>query len=247
MREKVEAAARDYFVEALKKIKDETGLDGYLFDSFYNLGFMPVDYSGMQPVTMWRELLGAFKELQDYGISFLIESFGPFGEVQHGCPKSYNMENLFACYKVGMGTGYTTVPTGADTHIRQADDALKFYTVLAHMTRPTTPLFIEGVRIDHLLGEQHRRALRDYYECLPYLHRRYLQEDSEAVLWHDSSDTRATLWNFVAREAMLPGRVCDVTTGEDLPRAAKYSLRACHTYTLTECELPQKVTSLARS
>ena len=56
---------RRYWLESLKKIKQETGLNAYLFDSIYNLGFMPVSYSDMNPTTQWRELLQAFKELQD--------------------------------------------------------------------------------------------------------------------------------------------------------------------------------------
>ena len=102
---------RNYWVDSLKKIKAETGLDGYLFDSFYNLAFMPVDYADRRPTTQWRQLLGTIKELQDAAVHFLIESFGPFGQTQHGCPKSYNEENLFACYKIGLGTGSTTIPS----------------------------------------------------------------------------------------------------------------------------------------
>jgi hypothetical protein len=33
--------ARNYWVNCLKKTRAESGLNGYLFDSFYNLGFMP--------------------------------------------------------------------------------------------------------------------------------------------------------------------------------------------------------------
>ena len=95
--------ARRNWIESLKRTKELTGLSGYLFDSFYNLGFMPVNYSNGKPTTMWRELLGAFKELQDAGVHFKIESFGPFGCVMHGCPTSYGIDKIFACYKIGLG------------------------------------------------------------------------------------------------------------------------------------------------
>jgi hypothetical protein len=49
-------AARQYWVGCLKKIKAATGLDAYLFDSFYNLGFMPVSYRTGHPTTQWRGL-----------------------------------------------------------------------------------------------------------------------------------------------------------------------------------------------
>ena len=147
---------RRYWVDCLKKNKETTGLDGYLFDSFYNLGFMPVDYRTGHPSTMWRGTLEAFKELQDAGVNFLIESFGPFGQPQHGCPKDYNTENIFACYKVSLGSGYTTIPTGLDTSEKRPKDASLLYYVLAHMTDPGIPLFIEGKRIDTLWGDEHK-------------------------------------------------------------------------------------------
>ena len=229
---------RQYWVDCLKAIKEQSGLAYYLFDSFYNLGFMPVDYSDCTPTTQWRELLHAFKELQDAGVGFLIESFGPFGQPQHGCPRSYNVENIFACYKVGMGTGYTTVPTGEDTSIKQADEVSRLYFILAHMTDPGLPLFIQEQRIDTLWTDAHKRALADYNTQRSAMYKRFLQEDGNSVLWHDETGKRATLWNFADRTVALPGSVTDLTTGEALPESASYPLLACHTYGISGPQLP---------
>lgn len=224
---------REHWISCLKKIKDETGLDAYLFDSFYNLGFMPVDYTGMAPRTMWRQLLQAFKELQDYGISFLIESFGPFGEVQHGCPRSYNMDTLFACYKIAMGTGYTTVPTGADTAVRTLWPAEEMYRLLAHMTRPGFELFLDGHRLDSLFTDAHQAAISDYYTSLPHMKRRFLQQDESGVLWHNQDSTLLTLWNFRDRDVALPGTIRDITLSAEVKQEhGRYHLLAGHTYTL---------------
>ncbi len=235
---------RRYWVDCLKKNKETTGLDGYLFDSFYNLGFMPVDYRTGHPSTMWRGTLEAFKELQDAGVNFLIESFGPFGQPQHGCPKDYNTENIFACYKVSLGSGYTTIPTGLDTSEKRPKDASLLYYVLAHMTDPGIPLFIEGKRIDTLWGDEHKRALADYNENRPQMARRFLQEDGQAVIWHNADGTRATIWNFSTRDAALPGTVTDLSTGATLPPAAAYTLQAYHTYAVTTAVLPTTVGEL---
>jgi hypothetical protein len=235
---------RRYWVDSLKKIKETTGLDGYLFDSFYNLGLMPVDYRTGHPSTMWRGTLAAFKELQDAGVNFLIESFGPFGQPQHGCPKDYNVENIFACYKVGLGTGYTTIPTGIDTSEKRPKDASVLYFCLAHMTDPGIPLFIQGQRIDTLWGDEHKRALADYHAHRAQMCRRFLQEDGQAVLWHNADGTRATLWNFATREVALPGTVTDLTTGEALPAAGAYTLQAFHTYAVAGAPLPTAVAAL---
>ncbi|MBM4037321.1 MAG: hypothetical protein FJ290_02305 [Planctomycetes bacterium] len=225
--------ARRYWIDCLKKIKAETGLDGYLYDSFYNLGFMPVNYRTGKPSTQWRGLLAAFKELQDAGVHFLIESFGPFGSPQHGCPAAYaEPQNLFACYKVTGGFGYTTIPTTDLIQIEQSVGTL--YRFFAHMASPSFALFYNGVRIDRIWTERHKRVLADYNENLPHMHKRFLQEDGLGVLWHDAESKRATLWNFAERDAALPGHVRDLTAGQGLPPAASYRLLPWHTYAITE-------------
>ena len=72
----------------LKKIKETTGLNGYLFDSFYNLGFMPINYRGGKPTTQWRELLLAFKELQDAGIISSSNPSAPSAARSTAAPRS---------------------------------------------------------------------------------------------------------------------------------------------------------------
>jgi hypothetical protein len=237
---KCEAAIR-YWIDCLKKNKDVAGLDAYLFDSFYNLGFMPVNYSNKNPTTQWRELVQGLKELQDYGVSFLIESLGPFGQPQHGVPTSYNLENIFACYKIGMGSGYTTIPTGEALARVPTDQVSVLYRILAHMTDPGLQLFIDKVRIDKVWTEAHKQALADYNHNREKMKRRFLQEDGLSVLWHDAAGKRATLWNFAAREVALPGKITDLSTGKELPPAKEYSLEPLHTYAIEGTALPRSV------
>jgi len=234
-------AARRYWMDCLKKIQDETGLDAYLFDSFYNLGFVPVSYRTGHPTTQWRGLLAAFKELQDADIHFLIESFGPFGSPQHGCPEAYALpENLFACYKITGGFGYTTIPSGTPAEVEH--EVATLYRFFAHMASPSFALFHKGVRIDRIWTERHKQALADYNANRVHMHKRFLQEDGQSVLWHDAQGGRATLWNFAEREVKLPGRVCDLTAGQELPAADRYLREPCHTYSITTAgELPVAV------
>lgn len=231
-------APRRYWIDCLKKIKRQTGLNGYLFDSFYNLGFMPVNFAKGRPATMWRELLQAMKELQDAGVHFLIESFGPFGQVQHGCPSSYNVENLFACYKIGLGNDYTTMPTNVPVKDTTPGNAALLFYILAHKASLALPLFVKGERIDKVWTPEQKRVLADYHKLQAQMHRRFLQADGQSVLWHDATGKRATLWNFVERTVALPGRVTDATTGRELPRAEKYRLEANHAYVIRAAALP---------
>jgi hypothetical protein len=230
--------ARRYFVDSHIKIHEQTGLNSYLFDSFYNMGFMPVNYLDGKPRTMWRQLLQAIKELQDADVHFRIESFGPFGQVQHGCPPSYCIEQCWVSYKINLGTGYTTVPGDPALKNTVADDAGALYYTLAHMTNPAIPLFHEGRRIDELWDSAHRQALADYLAVQPIMHRRYLQEDGQRVLWHSADSQQAVLWNFAASDLHLPGRVCCTTTGEALPTTDSYAVAPMHTYTVAAAELP---------
>jgi hypothetical protein len=223
-------AAREYFVQTHLKIKEQTGLCGYLFDSFYNLGWMPVSYRDMSPHTMWRGLLQAFKELQDSGVHFIIESFGPFGMPQHGHPSSYNLATTFICYRVGLGNDYSTVPSNHPLYEHNADSAATTYYTLAHMAGCDMALWKNEKRIDERWTQEHKQALRDYHDNMKFMRVRYLQEDGAGVLWHNADSTRAILWNFVDRKAALPGRVCDSTMNQSLAPSERYQLKACHTY-----------------
>ena len=222
--------ARRYWIDCLKNTRKTTGLDGYLFDSFYNLGFMPVSYRDGKPRTMWRKLLEAFKELQKADVHFLIESFGPFGQPQQGHPSSYNFSTIFAAYRVGLGNDNTTVPTGAALKDLTPKSAAGVYYALAHMAFAGIPLYDDGKRIDAVWTAEHKQALADYHAALPHLHRREIQEDGLGVLWRDKSGKRQTLFNFKARTLPLSGRVTDLTTGRALPKAGRYELKASHTY-----------------
>jgi hypothetical protein len=221
--------ARQYWIDAKKKIKEETGFNAYLFDSFYNAAFMPVDYTDCKPKTMWRETLTLLKELQDADIHFMIESFGPFGEVQHGCHKEFNLENLFVCYKIMLGTGYTTIPSGNEEVRSEPFPAKDFYRILSYMTKADTGLFYGDKRIDELLTEEHKRAIRDYYACLPYMKRRVLQENEKHVLWHGVGGEQV-IWNYSNQTMPLEGVVTNVSLNKTLAEEKLYALEAGHTY-----------------
>jgi hypothetical protein len=101
--------------------------------------------------------------------------------------------------------------------------------------------FPDGKRIDEVWTDTHKRALADYHDALPTMNRRYLQEDGKAVVWHDRKGRRATIFSFADREVALPGKVQALSTGEKLPKSARYRLQAQQTYVVTDCELPRTV------
>lgn len=224
-----EPAARKYFVDSHIKIHRETGSD-FFVDSFYNLGFVPISYPNMAPRTMWRGLLQAFKRMQDAGIRLTIESFGPWGQPMHGHPSSYDMDSIFACYRVGMGNGYSTVPGTQALKNIDPKGADGLYYQLAHRACPGIPLHVDGKRVDEVWGDDFKRALADYHAVLPCMGRRVMQEDGLGVLWESRTGGRKAFFNFKTRRLALPGRVRDMSTGAVLPRSRIYRLEACRTY-----------------
>jgi len=104
--------ARQYWADSLKKIKETTGLDGYLFDSFYNLGFMAGQLPHRQPQHAMARTAAGLQGTARLRHQFPDRILRPFGSPQHGCPASYaEPENTFACYKITGAFGYTTIPT----------------------------------------------------------------------------------------------------------------------------------------
>jgi hypothetical protein len=221
-----------YFVDSHVKIHRTTGLH-FFFDSFYNLGFMPVSYRDCAPRTMWRGCVRACRALQKAGIDLLMESFGPWAQPQHGHPSSYNFGTIFACYRVGVGDDYTTVPSARALRDVNPKSAAGVYYALAHMAYTNIPLFEKKRRVDRVWTAAHKQALADYHAALPHMQRRYLQEDGLGVLWRDATGQSTTLWNFKDRRLELPGSVFELTTGRKLPKAARYNLNALHAYLIT--------------
>ena len=223
--------ARDYWVTAHRKICEETRLDGYFIDSFYNLMFMPVSYRGGHPRTMWREALQAIKELADEGVEFAVESFGPFGQNLHGHPSSYGPACAFICYHIGYGNDYVTIPVpGVGSDLNTNHDPAFIFHALAHKIPIGVPLHIAGKRIDEVYGAEHRRVLALYHALLPRMRRRFLQEDGNSVLWHDDDGVRTTVWNFVPRTVRVEGKVRDLDTQMELPGSGFFRLDARRCY-----------------
>lgn len=218
-----------YFIDSHNNVKAETGLDAWWFDSFYNLAFMPVNYRDGQPRTMWRALLKVISELQHAGHHFMIETFGPFGEVLAGSHADYgHADNLFACYKMTVNPGYTVIPS-ADIE-EKYDEAESLYRFLAHMASPQLNLYQQGKRIDTLWSDAHIRALSDFTRSRALMHRRYLLPDGQAVIWGDEADQVTTIWVFKTRSIQFSERIYNVSQQTEVSSSDENQLLAYHTY-----------------
>jgi len=234
---------REYYVNRHCDIVKETGLDGFFIDSHYNLFFMPVNYKTGHPRTSWKESLLAMKEFQDRsGGEWSIESFGPFGMNIHGHSDTYDMENIFACYTVGVGNNYATVPVpGAETDKNSGHDVHYVFYQLAYKSPISCPLFIDGVRIDDVFTDEHKLVLSKYHELVDSeMERRYIQEDNKAVLYHNATGDTTYIWNFTLREVNISGTVTDLMSGEKL-NSGFVTLKPRHIYKVENTELITKI------
>jgi len=215
---------RKYWIDSLKKIKDDTGVTGYFWDMATNVSYIPVDYLDMQPRTMWRESLSAAKELQDAGIT-LDGLCGPFVRPGPGGNGSYSSwDNLFLSYHLLFSP--------------QDDKTLwtpqEMYRIFAHGSVPMLNLFYNGTRIDTLFTDEHRRVMREFRTLAGMLKTRVLRDDGAAVEWPQDNGS-LLICNLVDRRGEFRGGVRDLTSSIDLPRAIdhRYQLLAGHTYQVT--------------
>jgi len=224
--------AWNYFVDSHIAIAKESGLEGYFIDSFYNLFFMPVSYKDGKPKTIWRESLLAIKKMQDAGLEFSIESFGPFGQIGHGHPSSYDATNIAFCYLVGMGNDYCTIPVpGVLTDKNTKHDPGYIYYQLAHKCMVRVPFYIDGVRTDKIYTPEHKLIFGVYKNLLyTEMHKRFMQEDNNCVIYHNKAGDKAYIWNFVERDVALDGEITDLMTGERREKRERYTLLPRHTY-----------------
>jgi len=215
---------RKYWIDSLKKIKDDTGVTGYFWDMATNVSYIPVDYLDMQPRTMWRESLSAAKELQDAGIT-LDGLCGPFVRPGPGGNGSYSSwDKLFLSYHLLFSP--------------QDDKTLwtpqEMYRIFAHGSVPMLNLFYNGTRIDTLFTDEHRRVMREFRTLAGMLKTRVLRDDGAAVEWPQDNGS-LLICNLVDRRGEFRGGVRDLTSSIDLPRAIdhRYQLLAGHTYQVT--------------
>ena len=216
------APARRVWLDALLKIRGETGLDAWFLDLFPNVSFMPLHHAGGRVTTIWRECLQALGELQAAGID--CDGGSPtFVRPLPGGHAGYQRpDNLFINHRL-----YLSPPAG-----QQLWAPAELYRAFAHGSVPTLDLFYGSERIDRLWTPTHRAIVGLYRDRRPLLGRRRLVEGG--VEWSDASGRQRTLFTLAAREVALDGEVRDLDSGAVLPRAGRYQLAAGSTYGVTD-------------
>jgi hypothetical protein len=86
----------DYALGSLRKLRQETGLDGLFFDTFSGTGMDPINYGDKKHPTQVLKTIEFLKELQKMGYKALsIEAYGPFGLPLTGAAPRVLDETMF--------------------------------------------------------------------------------------------------------------------------------------------------------
>jgi len=215
----------NYWVDALKKIKDDTGISGYFWDMAANVSYIPVDYLDMKPRTMWRETLAAAKALQDSGVT-LDGLCGPFVRPGPGHHRGYeSWDALFLSHHLifGLLAGNNALWTPSE-----------IYRIFAHGSIPAFQLFYGENRIDALFTDEHRRVMEEFRTIAGRLTHRIMRDDGAAVEW-PQDDGSLLVCNFVDRSINSEKRVFDLSARVEVhpTSSCQFQLLSNHTYAMS--------------
>lgn len=229
------------FREAVLRACKETGVKGFLYDSFYNFGWMPVNFctatrgrkgqparAELRPHTQWRALCKIMAAWQRAGLHMTIESLGPWGQPQHGMQDRYDKPGCEPlAYQCSGHIGHRVIPGPAEKRPSRYRRAYceRYYRFIANKAPLMVPLWNEasdGTRTRSDLSDDAsaiKAANLVYRRVLPLMHTRTLLPEGTGVLWHAEKGRRQVV--FCLKRTILPlgrrARYLDLTTGKSGP------------------------------
>lgn len=243
----------DMFEAAVLQAHRETGVAGFLYDSFYNFGWMPVNFHTPDPAdpanvhkgalrahTQWRRLCRMMAAWQKAGLHMLIESLGPWGQPQHGVQGAYHRDGCEAlAYQCAVSIGYSVIPAPGSAVRAEAGPEF-YYRLLACKAPNTLNLWVNGtdgkrVRLDRAASPLIRQGNLDYRKVLPLMHTRTILPGGAGVLWTPAKGAKRVLFSYRKQSfPAAPGTRClDCTTGARGTAGTKgIQAEAYHTYVL---------------
>jgi hypothetical protein len=195
------APARRAWLDALLKIRAETGLDAWFLDMFANVSFMPLSYAHGRVTTIWRACLEALAGLQGFGID--CDGGSPtFVRPLPGGHAGYERpENLFINHRLYMQ------PPARD----RLWTPQELRSCIAHGSAPALDLFYAKARIDSQWTPEHRRELDLFAHLRPFMQRRRLVPGG--VDWLDSQGRTSLSFACAQRDLGSTGPLRDALGG----------------------------------
>jgi len=226
----------DMFEEKVIAGHKNTTVAGFLYDSFYNFAWMPINFQTinyndpkdnegvLKAHTQWRRLAQMTAKWQKAGLHMLIESLGPWGQPQHGVQGAYNAPGSEPlAYQCSVNVGYSIIPTNNTSSGKKVKRGPEYYyEMLAYKSPGTQNLYhkIDGkdVSFHKVAAPIIKQANFDYRAVYLYMHTRTLLKNGKGVMWDSQDKKTQVLFSFKSHSvAVKKGKsVFNQTSGEDV-------------------------------
>ena len=235
----------------IKRVKDDTGIDGIFWDSYQNLGVTCVDWQGKDKAPQAEEIWRMQAELQRYGYRQRCEVVTIFGVSQVAM---YGFENdafrrrlwadtvrnddAFALMDCSPGFFTKGRPFAKGKLDPQA-----YFWLAGHRAVPGAGARPWGAPKDpeHAgpqvpggeLAEDYARVNHLYNKALPQMKRLRLTEDGAITLWMDERNRPAIVWAFEDAQMAYTGTVTDLATAKSVQATGKVRFKKGSVYRLS--------------
>lgn len=212
----------DYLIERVKDIAAKTGLKGFLWDSFSNLGWWQLDYSKGDMKPQFAQMARIYAELSNAGLYLMPEAITTFSS--HSCLGIYGCD---AYSKEDLGYSYDScvhLPVIEGTHEFIDNDILRgklpvdyLFECVAHKRVPNMACWQVSVEErDPEAMARMREIFTLYKKIRDQMSKRTVLKDGRGVLWESADGRIKHQFTFKEQMALESGAV-DVGSGESVP------------------------------
>jgi len=216
----------EHLTQQLLGVCERTGLAGFLWDSFSNMGWWQVDYSDGTMRPQFDKMMALYVTLTNAGLYIMPEAIVSFCE--HSCcglhgGNVYAGDLLGYSYATNIGMESAEFIDGAvENDLREYDQRLVrgevpidlFFRTIAHKRMTTLGFHIVPREQWHLLRvEEIKYSLAGYKRNRDLMRKRTVLKGDCGVLWENDTDT-VIFFSFADQASPLAGTVTDGLTGE---------------------------------
>ena len=205
----------DYFHDSVLGVCRRTGLDGFLWDSYCNMGWWQVDYSAGTMKPQYDKMASMYADLVKEGRYVQPEAIVAFSS--HSCcglhgGDIYKGDQLGYSYDTMIGLWNTGVSVGDMMRGKTAVEAM--FRCLAHRRSPGMDMADVPPRAEwdpHAI-EALKEVFAMYRAARGSMAKRTVLDGDRGVAWTDKSGRSKIVWSF--KEQEVPAGARDLATGE---------------------------------
>lgn len=209
---------KDHLIRRVLEIAKATGLKGFLWDSFSNLGWWQLDYSNGTMKPQFTEMADVYTKLANAGLYLMPEAITTFSS--HSClglygDDPYRGEDLGYSYDTAIHSPHTPdTKQPWDSDILRGKQPIDFlFRCLAHKRAPNLSLSFVPKAERNAGAIVELRALFSAYKQVRHLmHKRTILKNNLGVLWESLNGQERVLFTFTPQQN--PGNIIDLISNE---------------------------------